>query len=318
MKEFSIDGITIKNRYVQAPLAGYTSYAMRSLDYKYGCGLAYSEMISATAICYGNDKTLEMLPYKKEEGLLALQLFGGDINNVLQAIKYIDAHCEYDFLDFNFGCPVPKVIKQNAGSSFLTRQEDMYLLVRKMVEICSHPVICKIRLGFKDFNYLSTSKLIQDAGAKAIAVHGRTQKEGFVGEVHYDMIGEIKKQLTIPVIANGNIDVDNIDLVEKITNADAFMFGRASMGYPKLFEDLINYENNLPIREKTKKEQARCMLEHLHLLIEEKGEKMACQLFRGIACFYLKGIDQAKELKTKLIKCSSLKEFEDILIPLVD
>ncbi len=316
MKEFEIGGIKIKNRYIQAPIAGYTTYAARQLDYKYGCGLAYSEMISATAICYQNQKTLEMLPLKKENGLLALQLFGGDIDHVLKAIEYVDNHCEYDFLDFNFGCPVPKVIKQNAGSSFLLREDEMYTLVREMVKKCSHPVVCKIRLGFKDFNYLTTSKLIQDAGAKAIAVHGRTQKEGFVGIVHYDMIGQIKDQLSIPVIANGNIDLSNIDQVEQITHADAFMFGRGAMGYPKLFEDLINHELNLPIKEKTKKEQAECMLNHLHLLIEEKGEHMACQLFRGMACFYLKGIDSAKELKTKLIKCNTQKDFDDILIPL--
>ena len=134
MKKFKIADIELKNRYVQAPLAGYTSYAMRKLAYDAGASLTYTEMISASGIYYRNEKTIEMLPSKKEEGLLAVQLFGGDEKVLLDAIDYLENNeFYYDFLDFNFGCPVEKVIKQQAGSKYLTRPDAMYELLRKAV-----------------------------------------------------------------------------------------------------------------------------------------------------------------------------------------
>lgn len=315
MKKFKIADIELDNRYIQAPLAGYTSYASRKLAYKYGASLTYTEMISCNAINYKNNKTLEMLPYKKEDNKLALQLFGGETNHILEAVKYVDSNCVYDFLDFNFGCPVPKVIKQKAGSSYLTKQreDEMYHLLRKMVKISSRPVICKIRLGYKEFNYLDIAKLVEQAGVSMLAVHGRLQKEGFSGMVHYDMINQIKQNVNIPIVANGNIDFTNIDEVEKITNADAFMFGRSIMGYPRLFKNLIEKEDNLPITSKNRHDQFDDMLEHLNLLIQEKGEQQACMLFRGIACFYLKGLDQTKEIKPLLLKSKTKQEFIEIL-----
>jgi len=318
MKELVIAGITIKNRYIQAPLAGYTTKAMRDLDYEYGCDFAYTEMNSCSAICHQSNRTLTMLPTKKEKGKLALQLFGGDLYDILKSIEYVENHAVYDFLDFNFGCPVPKVIKQGAGSSLLLREDDMYNIAREMVIHSHKPVICKIRLGFKEFNYLKTTKLLEDAGVSMIAVHGRTQKEGFSGEVHYDAIAQIKKQVKIPVIANGGISLSNIDEVEKITQADGYMFGKESIGNPKLFEDLIKHEEQKDIRPFDKKEQFTNMLKHLNMLIEEKGEKLACQLFRGIACFYLKSIENSKELKIKIFSFTTKKEYLDLLTPLIN
>lgn len=312
MKELEIAGIKIKNRYIQAPLAGYTTLAMRELDYDYGCDFAYTEMNSCSAICHSSSRTFEMLPKAKERGKVALQLFGGDLQEILQAIEFVEKHAIYDFLDFNFGCPVPKVIKQHAGSSFLLRPNDMYEVTRAMVIKSSKPVICKIRLGFKEFNYLETTKLLEQAGVKAIAVHGRTQKEGFQGNVHYDYIAEIKKNVSIPIIANGGICLSNIDEVENITKADGFMFGKESMGNPKLFEDLINKEEGRKIREKDISEVYRNMLKHLDILITEKGERLACQLFRGIACYYLKSLPNMKEIKLKIFKFNTYQEYRDL------
>lgn len=313
MKSFTIAGIEIKNTYVQAPLAGYTTFAMREMARKYGAGLTYTEMTSANAIDFQNRRTFDMLPEVKESGPLAFQLFGGDKFTILQAVKYAQEHACYDFLDFNLGCPAKKVLKQRAGSYWLKNASDLYDLMRAIVETSSRPVIAKIRVGFDTINAPVIGKILEEAGVSALAVHGRTTKEGFVGPVHYDVIGELKKELKIPVIANGNISLDNISQVKEITNADAFMFGRGAIGYPKIFEDLASLEEGKPVREKNLAEQVNCVLTHLDLLIQEKGEKEACILMRGIAPMYLKGMDNMKEIRTQVVRCSSAQEYKDIL-----
>jgi len=315
MKTFNIAGLEIKNRYVQAPLAGYTTFAMRQMGRNYGAGLTYTEMTSCTALNYHNKKTYNMMPHKKEEGPVAFQIFGGDEENILKSVKYINDNAEFDFLDFNCGCPAKKVLKQHAGSYWLKRQDELYSLLRQMVEISSHPVIVKIRIGFDSIQALTIGKLIQDAGVKCLAVHGRTTKEGFVGPVHYDVIGELKKELNIPIIANGNIDVNNIDEVEKITSADAFMIGRGAMGNPKIFEDLINHEENKPLRQADIYEQSENIMNHLRMQIEEKGEELACSVMRGISTFYLKGLPDVKALKIQLVRCSSYDDYLNVLKP---
>ncbi|MCI2068185.1 MAG: tRNA-dihydrouridine synthase [Bacilli bacterium] len=317
MKTFTVAGLEIKNRYVQAPLAGYSSFAMRELARFYGAGLTYTEMTSANAINYKNKKTDEMLPHQKERGPVALQLFGSQEDVILEAIKYINDHAVFDFLDFNLGCPARKVLRQKSGSYLLKDPDHLYELMRKIVLTSSHPVTAKIRLGYDKVNVKENVKALEAAGVCLIAIHGRTTLEGFVGPVHYDQIGEAKKMVQIPVIANGNINVENIDEVERITGADAFMFGREAIGNPKLFEDLINHEEGKEIREKILQEQVTCILRHLDLEIAEKGEKNACDVLRGVSCLYLKGMDNMRALKNQLVHCSSRSEYYNLLFPLL-
>jgi tRNA-dihydrouridine synthase B len=318
MKELKIAGLSISNRYVQAPLAGYTTFAMRQMARKYGCGLTYTEMTSCSAISYANQKTFKMLPMVKEEGPLALQIFGGNEETIYQAVRYVNDHGIFDFLDFNLGCPAKKVLKQKAGSYWLSKPEELYQMMRKVVSLSSHPVIVKIRLGYKEINGGLIASLLEQAGVKAIAVHGRTMKEGFVGPVHYDLIGQIKKNAKIPIIANGNISLDNIAEVESITSADGFMFGRGALGNPKIFEDLINREEGKAIRESSLEEQAKDIIQHLTLFIAEKGEERACIDMRSIASFYLKGMENAKNLKVQLVRASTFEEYKNILSAYLD
>ena len=317
MKTFTIAGYEMPSIYVQAPLAGYTAFAMREMDRRYGPILTYTEMTSSNALDYGSIRTEAMLPVKKEGGPLALQLFGGDKDTVYRAVSFLNDHAVYDFLDFNFGCPAKKVLRQKAGSYWLKEPEEMYDLIRHIVILSSRPVIAKIRIGYKDINALLTAKLLEQAGVKAIAVHGRTTEEGFVGPVHYDVIRDVKKEVKIPVIANGSISLDNIKEVEALTGADAFMFGRESLGNPKLFEDLINQEEGKPLRKRDIKEQAQNILDHLQMLQEEKGEELACILMRGISAFYMKGFENVKQLKIKLVRSSSKEDYENILRPII-
>jgi len=315
MKTFSIAGLEIKNRYVQAPLAGYTAFAMREMARIYGAGLTYTEMTSCTALNYHNKKTYQMMPHKKEDGPVAFQIFGGDEENIFRAIPFINDNSVFDFLDFNLGCPAKKVLKQKAGSYWLTKPDELYRMMRKAVMLSSRPVIAKIRIGYDSVNLLTVGKLLSEAGVKCLAVHGRTTKEGFVGPVHYDLIGELKRNLSIPIIANGNIDVSDIDEVEKITGADAFMIGRGAVGNPKIFEDLINHEEGREIRKADIYEQIDNIVRHLDMQIEEKGEEPACSVLRGLSTFYLKGLPDVKQLKIKLVRCSSRQDYIDVLDP---
>jgi len=314
MITFKIAGKEIKNRYVLAPLAGYTSFAMREMSRNYGAGLVYTEMTSSSALVYSNEKTFKMIPQVGEDSVV-LQLFGGDKETIIKSIPIAEANGKYDFLDFNCGCPVKKVLKQNAGSAWLQREEELYDLAREMVKVSVKPVIFKIRLGFtnENRNYLQVAKLLENAGVQAITVHGRTKAEGFSGEVDYKAIAEIKNEIKIPVIANGNISLENIDQVMEITKADAYMIGRGSIGNPKIFEDLINHELGLPIRIATKENLIDDATLHLNLLIEEFGEDTACKLMRGFISLYLKGIKNIKPYKMELVRASSKKEYIDIL-----
>ena len=185
-----------------------------------------------------------------------------------------------------------------------------------MVKISSKPVIAKIRLGIDSnhLNYLSVAKRLEEAGIKMLVVHGRTRKEMFQGRVHYNLIKEIKDNLTIPVIANGDIGLDNIEEVKNITGADGYMIGRNAIGNPQIFTNLINLEEGKELVKKDYLTQEELILKHLRYLIDEMGdEKKASEVMRGIACFYLKGIENAKSVKMGLVKCSSYKEFEDCL-----
>jgi len=315
MKTFKIANIEIKNRYIQAPLAGYTNFSMRELARRYGAGLTYTEMTSSTALVYQNQRTFDMIPKATEKGPVAFQLFGGNKDEIIKSIPLAENFGKYDILDFNAGCPVKKVIKQEAGSFWLTKEEELYDLARSMVEVSSKPVTFKIRLGYssENKNYSRVAKLLEDAGVAAIAVHGRTRSQMYCGETDYNAIKEIKELVSIPVIASGNINFDNFNDIDRIVNADGYMFGRSSIGDPKIFEDLINLENGDTIREYTKEEKMEDIVTHLNLLIDEVGEITACKLMRGFAVMYLKGLKNIRPYKNELVQACTKKEYLEVL-----
>lgn len=314
LKKFKIGSIELANRYVLAPMAGYTNYPLRKLVKEAGAGLTYTEMISSTALMYGNRKTFDMLPKNKEECPLALQLFGGDIDTVIKSIPIVEQEAVYDFLDFNMGCPVPKVMKQKAGSFWLKRTDEIYELFHKMVQISHKPVVIKIRAGFdsKNINALEVGKIAESAGISAIAFHARTRDEYYQGKPHYEIIKELKEVISIPVIANGNIDLSNIDEVGAFTKADAFMIGRPCLGNPLIFRDFIDHENGKEIKPRDAQEQLALMTEHLELLVEEMGENNAVRYFRGLAVLYVKGFVNAKNLKQALVSMSTMEDYKRI------
>lgn len=320
MKSFLIADIQIKNRYVLAPLAGFTDYSLRKLCSDYGAGLVYTEMESCDSILFNSKATIEDLTATKldkkncPDTKLAMQIFGGKKDVILSSIPAFEHYGDYDFLDFNCGCPVPKVIKQKAGSSWLTHPDELLDLLKEMVKISKKPVICKIRLGFDHIlDIPSLCKRIEETGVKAIAIHGRTRSEMFQGNVHYDEIKKAKEAVTIPIIANGSINEENADAILKETNADAIMIGQRAIGYPKVFQDLVRQEDELIKEENSLRRQVEDLKKHLNLIFSIKDEKKASDIMRGISTRYIKGYDNCASIRVRLVHAKNLDEYLEIL-----
>lgn len=320
MKTFQIAGIEIPSRYVLAPLAGYTDYSLRKLSADYGAGLVYTEMESCESLYYKSKATQQDLKDthldKQTEGdtKLALQIFGGKKDIILKSVPLFEERGNYDFLDFNCGCPVPKVIRQNAGSSWLNRPDELVDLMKELVKISSKPVIIKMRIGFSNIiDMVSLCKQLEAVGVQAIAVHGRTRSEFFSGPVHYDVIADIKKNLSIPIIANGGITSENfLDVFQK-TNADALMIGTKALGYPKVFENMCRIEQGLAPKADSLEQQIIDLKKHIEYIYSIKDERQASGIMRSVSVHYMKGFENVKKYRLALVHCESKQNYLDVL-----
>ena len=319
MKTFKIDNIEIKNRYILAPMAGFTDYSFRTLAANFGADLVYTEMVSCESALYKSKATLFDLEMTRKDrkahnAKIALQIFGGKKEHILKSIPIIEKEADYDFLDFNCGCPVPKVVRQNAGSKWLTRLDELYDLLKELIKISHKPVLLKIRTGFnEELDLVNVCKNIEQIGIKAIAIHGRKRSDFFSGEVNYKLIGEVKKNLTIPIIANGNISLDNIDEVIKVTNADGYMVGQKALGNPQIFENLLLKEEKKDIKKYSIFDSINILKKHLDLIYSYLDEKRASDIMRGFSTHYIRGSINSAKLRNQLVKCKSKKEYFDIL-----
>lgn len=314
-----IGNIELENNIILAPMAGITNLGYRLFMKKFGCGLVVSEMISDYALIYNNKETFEMLKTCKEERPLAIQLFGGSKESLLKAEKILLKNADFDILDINLGCPVPKVIKGNAGASWLKeeRREELFDMMKEIVENSTKPVTCKIRLGWDEpsINVVETCKILEKAGVSLIAVHGRTRSQFYEGKANYDYIKKAKEAISIPLIANGDIDsVSKAKEVLEYTKADGIMIGRYSLGNPNLIRELANaYSNKEVTIEHSLKEQLGFIMEHYNNLKEIKGEYRAISEMRGLATHYLKGYPDCKTYKARLSQMRSEEELSQII-----
>ena len=310
-----IGNVKIDGKLVLAPLAGYTNKVYRTLCHNYGASLTYTEMISDKGLLYENQKTWDLCEIDKNEHPVSLQLFGGEISEMVKAAKMIDEKSDCDIIDINMGCPVRKVIKIGAGSSLLQDVNYLEEMVRSVVNVVKKPVTVKMRIGFDHdhLNYIEVAKAIERAGASAICVHGRTKSDLYSGRVNLEAIKQVKESVSIPVIGNG--DVKTIQDLENMlkTGADLVMIGRGSFGAPWIFEEFNAYLEHKEYIPKTDKQKIECMLYHLDELIKLKGEKIAILEMRTIASWYVKGMGYNKEFKQKIINSKSEKEFKDIV-----
>lgn len=314
---FKIGNIEIKNQVVMAPMAGITNMAFRKIIKDFGAGLVYSEMVSDKALCYGNTKTIDMLQVDDGEHPVSIQLFGGEVETMVKAAKFIDQHSNCDIIDINMGCPVNKVLKADAGSKLLLYPDKIYEIVKGIVDNVSKPVTVKIRSGFdsKHINAVEVAKLIEKAGASAIAIHGRTRSQMYEGKADWKIIADVKAAVKIPVIGNGDVrSVEDAKRMLEETGVDAVMIGRAALGNPWLIKQVVqSLETGVIIEEPTYQEKIVQCLSHAKKLMEIEPEKVAMFQMRGHAPWYIKGLKSSARVKNELSKINTFEELETIL-----
>ena len=306
----------INSNIIIAPMAGITNNAFLKLLSKLGAKVAIKEMISDNALNYGSLKSLEMLKKESIPNMtIGIQIFGSSELSMTKAAIYIDKHSDYDFIDINMGCPVPKITKQKAGASLMLDEELAVRIVASIIRNVKKPVSVKMRLGYnsQNINCLSLARKLEAIGVFMITIHARTRADMYGGSLLYEEVLKVKKALKIPVVVNG--DIKSLDDYKRLKELgfNKMMIGRALVAKPYLVSQLEAYEKNEEIKEIKPEFAMQLMRDHFLNLIELKGEKMACLEFRGIAAYYLNGFKNATKYKRELVKINSKVDFLKII-----
>ena len=311
-----IGNLELENNVFLAPMAGVTDLPFRILCKEMGCGLVYSEMVSAKGILYDNKNTTELLEVDPKERPVAVQLFGSDPEILGAMAKKIEPY-PIDIIDVNMGCPAPKIVKNGEGSCLMKTPELVGKIVKSLVESQSKPVTIKFRKGFDDdhINAVEIAKIAEANGASAVAVHGRTREQYYSGKADWDIIKQVKAAVNIPVIGNGDVfsPEDAKNLLEH-TGCDAIMVGRGAQGNPWIFKRILHYLNTgelLP--EPTAEERVEKALRHSQMLIDYKGEYIGVREMRKHMAWYMKGLPGAAELRGKLNHAETMEQLEELL-----
>lgn len=316
---FKIGNIKIKNNVVLAPMAGVSNPAYIKLCEEMGLGLAYTELISAEAIIRDNKKTFDMLNGIENINIpVGIQIFGSDEKALKDAAKILINKYSAKLIDINMGCPVPKVaLRSKAGSALLKDVDKVYSIVKTVVDSVNVPVTVKIRSGWdkNSINAVEIAKACERAGASAITVHPRTRSQGYSGMSDWSIIKQVKDNIGIPVIGNGDIKTskDAKRMIEK-TGCDAIMIGRAALGNPYIIKQTINFlETGKLLPEQSALEKIKLCLKHFDYLLKIEPEKSAVLQMRTLTSYYLKGLPNSIEIKKELYKISKKEEFVAML-----
>ncbi|PWJ49967.1 tRNA dihydrouridine synthase DusB [Faecalicatena contorta] len=319
MKRLRIGNIELENSYILGPMAGVTDLPFRLLCKEQGAGLVCMEMVSAKGIMYHNKNTESLLKIHPEEMPASLQFFGSEPKILSEMAKRIEER-PFTFLDINMGCPVPKVVRNGEGSALMKNPRLVYELVSAVVKAIEKPVTVKIRKGFNDeqVNAVEIAKIIEEAGAAAVAVHGRTREQYYSGRADWEIIRQVKEAVSIPVIGNGDVTSgERAIAMQEQTGCDGVMIARGAQGNPWIFSELTAYEQTgeLPPRP-TLEEIKKTMLRHARLQLEYKGEYMGIREMRKHVAWYVKGLHGAARLRDEINKVESYEGLENILTSL--
>lgn len=309
-----IGNVEIENSLALGPMAGVTDLPFRLLCKEQGCGILYSEMVSAKAILYKNKNTDVLLNIDKREHPVGIQLFGSD-PDIMAEIGSRVAEGNCDFIDINMGCPVPKIVNNHEGSYLLTQPKLVEEILTKMVKAINKPVTVKTRKGFKDgeSQAVEIAKIAESCGVAAVAVHGRTREQYYGGKADWDIIKAVKEAVKIPVIGNGDIfSPQDAKAMREYTGCDGLMVGRAARGNPWIFKEINEYLKTGIVPEKPSAEEVKNMiLKHASMLIEYKGEYTAVREMRKHIAWYTQGLPHSAELRRRcneIVSWESLKE----------
>jgi len=311
IKKLKIGNVELENNILLAPMAGVTDLSYRKICKKYGNpGLVCTEMISSKGLYYNDKKTEQFLELKEEKRPIAIQIFGSDPQVMGDSAKIVEQYG--DIIDINMGCPAPKVVKNGDGSKLLLNLELVGQIVQEVVKNTNKPVTVKIRKGWNDENIVAVeaAKIIEQAGANAITVHGRTREQYYSGQVDLSIIKKVKEAVKIPVIGNGDVKTtsDAIKMFE-YTGVDGIMIGRGILGEPWKIKDIIQeLETGKPAIEKTPKEKLSIIKEHIELEMKEKGEYVGVREMRKHICWYLKNLKDSSKVRQVINQLESKDE----------
>ena len=306
-----IGNVQLNNKVFLSPMAGVTDLPFRLICKEKGCGMLYTEMINAKALCYDDENTKKMLKIEDEEHPIAVQIFGSEPEFMGKAAAIMNEYPN-EILDINMGCPAPKVIKNGDGSALMRNPKLAAEVLSSVVKNSKKPVTLKIRKGWDDdsVNAVEIAKIAEECGISALAIHGRTREQFYSGKADWNIIAQIKQTINIPVIGNGDVfEVqDAVNMLEK-TKCDAIMIGRGSQGNPWIFKRINHYmETGEILSEPILEEKITTAIKHMNLAVAEHGEYVAVREMRKHIGWYLKGLENSAKYRDQINKITDYKE----------
>lgn len=312
-----ISNIELKNDVFLAPMAGVTDIAFREICKELGCGLLYTEMVSAKGLYYGSSNTEALMRISQQERPVAIQIFGSDPKIMANACEVFNKSDDICIVDVNMGCPVNKIVKNGEGSALMQNPKLAAEIIKEMKKVSTKPVTVKFRKGFdsNNVNAVEFAKYMEDAGIDAIAVHGRTREQMYEGKADWDIIRAVKESVKVPVIGNGDVfSVEDAIRIKETTNCDAIMIARGARGNPWIFREIMQAIQGEEVVYPTAVEKVDMCIRHLDLAVKYHEEIKAVREMRKHTAWYIKALSNCSEIKDKINTENKYEEVRRLLL----